>query len=254
MKKLLLILLSIAIISLSGCTDQNPMQNCIQVITPAISPEGECTEFPTPCDVPKGFTLVDSCEQDGPPIEEITCPDGHAVGETWEDECNTCSCTKNGEIICTLIECEVEKPVILEEPKVTDKFDFDSKLMFCEFTSLMKKYTMFYRIRNRTENIPTYHSKIWLKVPDLNNYGQAKTIQKEYVKDQVLWEEQELSYLGYGTLRGQNWEIRNQDTNSTVDFQLIYCEPEFASKKEDCTPETGIIVFEGNTGELCKLA
>ena len=256
MQKLLLILLSIALISLTGCTDQNQTQNCIQVITPAISPEGECTEFPTPCDVPKGFTLVDSCEQDEPPImppieppiEKITCPDGHAVGETWEDECNTCSCAENGEIICTLMDCEVEGP------EVTGTFNFDSELVFCEFTSLMKKYTMFYRIRNKTENIPTYQAKIWLKVPDLNNYGQAKTIQKEYVKNQILWEEQQLTYLGYGALRGQNWEIRNQDTNSTVDFQLIYCEPEFASKKENCTPETGIIVFEGNTGELCKLA
>ncbi len=226
MKKLLLILLSIAIISLSGCTDQNPMQNCIQVITPAISPEGECTEFPTPCDVPKGFTLVDSCEES---INEPIIQEEEPI-------------------------LPKEEPIIQEEPKVTGKFDFDSELMFCEFTSLMKKYTMFYRIRNKTENIPTYQSKIWLKVPDLNNYGQAKTIQKEYVKNQVLWEEQQLTYLGYGTLRGQNWEIRNQDKNSSVDFQLIYCEPEFASKKEDCTPKTGIIVFEGNTGELCRLA
>ena len=36
---------------------------CIQVITPAKNPTtGECREFPTPCDVPSGWTKVTSCE------------------------------------------------------------------------------------------------------------------------------------------------------------------------------------------------
>jgi len=34
---------------------------CIQVITPAISPEGACQEFPTPCDVPLGWKKVEKC-------------------------------------------------------------------------------------------------------------------------------------------------------------------------------------------------
>ncbi len=34
---------------------------CIQVITPAISPEGTCKEFPTPCDVPAGWKEVEGC-------------------------------------------------------------------------------------------------------------------------------------------------------------------------------------------------
>ncbi len=35
---------------------------CIQVITPAKNPTtGECKEFPTPCDVPKGWTKVNAC-------------------------------------------------------------------------------------------------------------------------------------------------------------------------------------------------
>ncbi|MBI4177133.1 MAG: hypothetical protein HY516_02100 [Candidatus Aenigmarchaeota archaeon] len=37
---------------------------CIQVITPAISPSGECKEFPTPCDVPRGWKKVSACEPD----------------------------------------------------------------------------------------------------------------------------------------------------------------------------------------------
>ncbi len=35
---------------------------CIQVITPAISPDdGACKEFPTPCDVPSGWKKVNKC-------------------------------------------------------------------------------------------------------------------------------------------------------------------------------------------------
>lgn len=39
-------------------------QVCIQVITPAKDPiTNECKEFPTPCDVPKSWTRVNSCPQ-----------------------------------------------------------------------------------------------------------------------------------------------------------------------------------------------
>lgn len=34
---------------------------CIQVITPAMSPDGICKEFPTPCDVPMGWKKIDAC-------------------------------------------------------------------------------------------------------------------------------------------------------------------------------------------------
>ena len=36
--------------------------SCIQVITPAVNSDGTCKEFPTPCDVPEGWTLIDECE------------------------------------------------------------------------------------------------------------------------------------------------------------------------------------------------
>jgi len=35
---------------------------CAQVITPAISPEGECKNFSTPCDVPDDWKKTDKCE------------------------------------------------------------------------------------------------------------------------------------------------------------------------------------------------
>ena len=34
---------------------------CEQVITIALSPEGECSTFQTPCDVPENWTVVDEC-------------------------------------------------------------------------------------------------------------------------------------------------------------------------------------------------
>ncbi|MBI4153541.1 hypothetical protein HY503_00865 [Candidatus Woesebacteria bacterium] len=41
---------------------QESGQACIQVITPAKNPAtGECSEFPTPCDVPTGWVQVSSC-------------------------------------------------------------------------------------------------------------------------------------------------------------------------------------------------
>ncbi|MBI2233278.1 MAG: hypothetical protein HYU56_05125 [Candidatus Aenigmarchaeota archaeon] len=39
---------------------------CIQVITPARSPEGECREFPTPCDVPEGWETMVICPTQKP--------------------------------------------------------------------------------------------------------------------------------------------------------------------------------------------
>lgn len=45
-------------------------RECIQVIAPAIGPDGTCKEFPTPCDVPAGWKQVSGCSGSGiiPPI------------------------------------------------------------------------------------------------------------------------------------------------------------------------------------------
>ncbi|MBI2134258.1 hypothetical protein HYU11_06300, partial [Candidatus Woesearchaeota archaeon] len=45
---------------------------CTQVITNARNPyNGECKEFPTPCDVPEGWVKVSSCENQCTPPPEI---------------------------------------------------------------------------------------------------------------------------------------------------------------------------------------
>jgi hypothetical protein len=35
-----------------------------------------------------------------------TCADaGHAPGDSWKDDCNTCNCTDAGEVVCTRMHC-----------------------------------------------------------------------------------------------------------------------------------------------------
>lgn len=75
-KSILFALLAILAVAVSGCTgttspqsedtntdDQNSGKLCIQVITPATNDAtGECKEYPTPCDVPAGWTKTGSCD------------------------------------------------------------------------------------------------------------------------------------------------------------------------------------------------
>ncbi|HZX19799.1 MAG TPA: hypothetical protein VFF13_02195 [archaeon] len=227
MEKTFFALAILSIIALSGCIQQNNGEACAQVITPAIGPDGTCKEFPTPCDVPTGYTLTDACEmnevQTVPPEQTQPTP----PEQTQQDD-----------------------DTILDEI-FPQKFDFESELKFCEYNSLVKKTTMFYQIKNQTDNKPTYGAKIWLNVPEID-YEQAKTIQGRYDKGQILWEEQSYDHIDYGRLRGQYWEIRNQDTNQALDFQLIYCEPEIEDNDEKCTEQNGIMILEGKTDELCE--
>ncbi|MBU4299725.1 MAG: hypothetical protein ABIF85_01605 [Nanoarchaeota archaeon] len=84
MRKFLTIAFMAVLILISGCISNNISDNadiskitenrtqqlvCAQVITPAVSPSGECREFSTPCDVPQGWEKTDKCPQTGkPPI------------------------------------------------------------------------------------------------------------------------------------------------------------------------------------------
>lgn len=33
------------------------------------------------------------------------CGDGHAPGDSWKDDCNTCNCTDAGQVVCTRKHC-----------------------------------------------------------------------------------------------------------------------------------------------------
>lgn len=67
---------------------------------------GACCLFPTPCQVPEGFTPFysqEECEAGG--VDEAECE----PGEVKDDGCNTCSCSDDGQWLCTLIACEEPK-------------------------------------------------------------------------------------------------------------------------------------------------
>ena len=256
MQKILATTILFSLIILSGCIQQQENGAvCAQVITPAVSPQGECIEFPTPCDVPAGFTIVNNCEeqreqeqpQDGTQdTGQILC-----FGIICADLCDGTTRLSEGRCVegqCSYASTTPNSPQCGFDDS---EYRFESELVFCEYDGIVDKYTLFYQIRNRTENIPTYRSKIWIKVPELD-YGQAKTIQANYEQDRILWEEQQYSYEGVG-YKGQAWEIRNVDTNADLHFQLIYCEPD-VSDKEDCDETTGIVIVEGDTGDLCTVA
>jgi hypothetical protein len=36
------------------------------------------------------------------------CGPGQSVGDSWKDDCNTCTCTKGGEVQCTMMACNVD--------------------------------------------------------------------------------------------------------------------------------------------------
>lgn len=60
-KKILLFVLA----AMSLFAAQPRAEVCAQVITYAKSPTGECAQYPTPCDVPSGYTTVASCDANG---------------------------------------------------------------------------------------------------------------------------------------------------------------------------------------------
>src|SRR3989344_16814 len=227
---------ALGLLLLSGCTQQE--QNaCAQIITPAVSPDGTCREYPTPCDVPDGYTVVEKCAASANLCAGIVC----------EDKCVGSTLYTNG--LCSNGKCNYNQQfdnsacVVQEE-----NFQFDANLVFCDYDAISKKYVLFYQIRNRTDNIPTYRSSIWLNVPALN-YGNERTIQASYKKNQILWENQSYSFLGE-RFRWQAWEIRDQNIFLPLDFELIYCEPEFSDNGE-CTSQNGVLIAQGNTAQLC---
>lgn len=46
-------------------------QVCAQVLTPAVSPDGQCREFPTPCDAPLDWQKVDKCSANITDVSQI---------------------------------------------------------------------------------------------------------------------------------------------------------------------------------------
>ncbi len=67
-----------------GCPSASvpPVPICVQVITPAQNQAtGECRNFPTPCDIPAGWTRIAKCPIPTTPSITVISPNG---GERWE--------------------------------------------------------------------------------------------------------------------------------------------------------------------------
>lgn len=69
---------------------------CVTVIAYGRSPEGACCMYPTPCQVPDGYTSYNTQEE---------CEGACVPGEQKDDGCNTCTCTDEGGWACTEKAC-----------------------------------------------------------------------------------------------------------------------------------------------------
>ncbi|HLC79911.1 MAG TPA: hypothetical protein VJG83_05845 [archaeon] len=248
--------------AISGCVSQpqttEGLYECpIKNLGYAVSPQGECREFINFCSIPGDYNVVANCERagklaqsqkDANGLEENLNDADLCKGISCEDSCDSTTFKSGGKCLegkCYYLSSKLNALQCGGTP-LEVKYDFNAELQKCFYDNTIPKYSIAYKIRNLTDNIPALQSKIWLFVPALN-YASGKTVQREYTKNKVMWEEQAVTFAG-STIRGQYWEIKTK--SGDYNFMVIFCEPQYA-KEELCNSETGIIVASGNTKELC---
>lgn len=287
MRKIVLLLILLAILTVSGCPQainqvaaKQPEKSAVPADCPiktpgyAVSPQGECSEFKNFCQIPNDYNVVASCGQfaanqkgkteagsgGAGPGDGKAGATGTGSGTGVSAEADLCADMKcddacDGTTFRSGGKCLAGKCYYLSSKlnalqcggtPIEAKYDFNASMEKCVYNKISSKYTVAYRIRNTTDNIPPKQSKIWLFAPALN-YAMDKTVQREYAKNQVMWEEQGITLVDT-YVRGQYWEFGAK--TGDYNFTLIFCEPEFAAK-EKCNPETGVIVATGNTKKLC---
>jgi hypothetical protein len=144
--------------------------------------------------------------------------------------------------------CKSAPPADTIIPKKPE-YAFDTKLMLCDYDKATKKYTLIYQIINKSEKTIQYGSTVWLKVLQ-TEYASPRTIQNTYKPEKILWEETKIKYMDK-SYTGQYWEIRDVNSDQPLDFQLIFCEPNF-SEKNKCNTYNGYLLTSGNILEICK--
>ncbi len=72
--------------------------------------EGEDTEDPDRLTTPPGEEGGEQANPSGTikAAGAKKCEDPeHAIGDSWKDDCNTCSCNEDGKVVCTRMACNV---------------------------------------------------------------------------------------------------------------------------------------------------
>jgi hypothetical protein len=78
---------------------------CVTVIAYGRSADGLCCMYPTPCEVPDGYTSFNT-------LEECEGIDGSCTpGEQKDEDCNSCTCEEGGTWACTEKACAVDEGV-----------------------------------------------------------------------------------------------------------------------------------------------
>lgn len=188
--------------------------------------EGECSYTEMPNSEECGY-VIDLCE-----------------GVECEDMCEGTTHLTNGDCfegVCIYIEIPNSVDCgYIEEPEM----ELDAVLQGCIYDQVNHKFDLFFTIKNVGDVLPEYNASIWLVGPEIANRS-FDIIQADYPKGQILWGEK--MWGGY-PWQGNVWTIRDVNLDSTIDFQLIYCNIDWNT--EDCTGDVGRVLHEGNTGDL----
>ncbi len=265
MRNYILACAAVMLFFISGCSSQtaNPEKKDFSADCPiktpgyAVSPKGECAEFSNFCSIPLDYNVVSDCSKAGKQQEAGAGGTARQSAAGGADLCAGIECADScdGNTFRSGGKCLGGKCYYLSSKlnalqcggmPIEAKYDFNASMEKCVYNDATGKYTLAYKIRNTKDNIVPEQSKIWLFVPALN-YATGKTVQHEYAKNQVMWEEQGITLVGT-RIRGQYWDFKAK--TGDYNFMLVLCEPEFAAQ-EDCSPETGVVVATGSTEEFC---
>jgi hypothetical protein len=228
-----------AVVFLSGCAAPS-QQACAE--------EWKCTGW-SDCEEgqqTRSCTDVKECGTETAKPAEIQACDGSCEGVTCPDKCEGTTLMRNGSCdngLCMYTQVKKSPQCGYSEAGVS----FETLLRYCDYLSSQNKYDMFFTITVTGETNPDPRGTIWV-IADNPDYGTPYyTIQKQYVKGDVLWQSTMWSGIPY---KGKIWGVRDVPEFEDIDFSLIYCVLESAGEK--CSESNGIVLYSGNTFRDCK--
>ncbi len=230
----------IIIIFLSGC--EGPPEDCIE--------DWRCTDWSTciEAEQTRECTDISNCGTKlSKPAEIQSCTVDLCAGVTCPDKCEGTTLMKEG--TCVDGQCNYTSIENSVECGYTEaELDLNTIFRFCEYYRSNKEFNIFFTIRTLGDKNPDPAASIWL-VPDNPEYSQPYfTIQRQYEKNQLLWESLFWSGIPY---KGRMWTVRNVPEFEEFNYQLIYCEIEDPAR-ETCSEINGIVLYSGNTLTDCE--